>query len=226
MRIVIVGGTGILGTEFKKIDSDLICLNSEYDIFEFEKLEKKLYEIKPDIIINCAAIKSQNVVLDPIKSINVNIIGSCNVSKYSIENGVRIVYISTDYVYPGTKGQYSEEDPVLPSNSYAWTKLAGEAPVKLVKNHLIIRTSFGSSKFDHENAYKNLYTSKDYVDIIAPKILKAAKSNYIGTLNIGTERKSIFDYANRRNIINGIEKSSDSDFSLNTTKFQNYVYES
>jgi dTDP-4-dehydrorhamnose reductase len=190
MKIFIIGGTGILGKELKRLQPDATCTGSEHDIFRFESLKDLLDSEDPDIIVNCSAIKSEKVVADPLRSIDVNIIGSSNISKYCIEKGKRLAYISTDYVYPGETGRYSESDPLLPANSYAWTKLAGEAPVRLVENHLIIRTSFGD-RFEHERAYKNLYTGKDYVDVIAPMILDAIKSEFVGVVNIGTERKSV-----------------------------------
>jgi len=214
MKIVVLGGTGILGSELKKLDDNLITFGSDLNITKFEELDKKLKSIDPDIIINCAAIKSEKVDLEPMKAIDLNIIGSCNVSKYCFENNKRCVYISTDYIYPGTKGNYSEIDTVLPVNNYAWTKLAGEVPVRLVKNHLIIRTSFGNSKFDYNVAYNNLYTSKDYVDIIAPKILKTSKSEIVGLMNIGTKRKTIFEYAQERNSVDSTSLAESKDFSL------------
>ena len=71
--VVVVGGTGILGREFQKIRSDFIYLNSDFDIFDFSDLEKKLDEINPKIIINCAAIKSEEVDRKKVDSININI---------------------------------------------------------------------------------------------------------------------------------------------------------
>jgi dTDP-4-dehydrorhamnose reductase len=217
---VVIGGTGILGKTLKEIDSDLICLNSEYDIFQFDKLKNKLDSINPKLIINCAAIKSERVIENPVESINVNIIGSCNLSKYCIENLIRLVYISTDYVYSGLDGNYSEHDEILPSNLYAWTKLGGESCVKLVPNHLIIRTSFGETKFPYDIAFDNLITSKDYVDIIAPMILKASNSIFVGTMNIGTEPKSIYEYASKRNQVNKGSLISPKNYSLNTKEYE------
>jgi dTDP-4-dehydrorhamnose reductase len=216
MKIIVIGGTGILGKELKKIDESLICIGSEYDIYNFIDLKIFLDSENPDIIINCVAIKSDKVNIEPINSININIIGSCNLSKYCINNNKRLVYISTDYVYSGKKGNYSENDPILPHNDYAWTKLGGETPVKLVKNHLIIRTSFGENLFPYKNAYKNLFTSKDYVDIIAPLVLDKSKSNITGTINVGTNRKSVYDYAIKKNIVFPIflEKKLDFSFKL------------
>ncbi len=217
---VVIGGTGILGKTLKEIDSDLICLNSEYDIFQFDKLKNKLDSINPKLIINCAAIKSERVIENPVESINVNIIGSCNLSKYCIENLIRLVYISTDYVYSGLDGNYSEHDEILPSNLYAWTKLGGESCVKLVPNHLIIRTSFGETKFPYDIAFDNLITSKDYVDIIAPMILKASNSIFVGTMNIGTEPKSIYEYASKRSQVNKGSLISPKNYSLNTKEYE------
>jgi dTDP-4-dehydrorhamnose reductase len=222
--VVLVGGTGILGSELGKYFEDKISLNSDWDLFEFSKLEKLLDENKPEIIINCAAIKSEKVDENPIESININIIGSCNLSKYCLKNNIRLVYISTDYVYPGTTGNYTEDSVVLPYNNYAWTKLAGEVPVKLVENHLIIRTSFGVSDFPYDKAHENLFVSKNYVDIIAPLIYKVSTSNHIGIINVGTKRKSIYDYAKARNP--RVEPSNliiSKDFSLNLDKINSIL---
>jgi len=223
--IVVVGGTGILGTELKKVDNDIIGLSSQYDIYDFKKLQNKLLEIKPEIIINCAIIKSQKVDENPIESIDVNIIGTCNLSKFCIINNIRLVYISTDYVYDGKSGNFKETDPLNPVNNYAWTKLSAEGAVKLVPNHLIVRTSFGVNEFPYQEAYENLYSSKDYLDIIAPMIYDVSTSNLTGTINIGTERKSLFDFANRRNEIPKGTLPFQKDFSLDTTKYKKFLNE-
>jgi len=132
-----------------------------------------------------------------------------------------LVYISTDYVYNGIQGNYKENDPILPHNEYAWTKLGGECSVRLIPNHLIIRTSFGSNLFPYKQAWENQIVSKDYVDIIAPMILKATKSDLIGILNIGTNPKSIYDYAIKKNpSVLPIKKETLLNFSLNTSKYE------
>jgi len=222
-KVVIIGGTGILGTELKRINKDFICLDSKFDIFEFADLKNKLNEVNPDIIVNCAAIKSEFVDINPSLAINVNIIGSANISKYCLEKNKRLIYISTDYVYPGTVGNYSENDFLYPQNNYSWTKLAGESSTKLVNNHLIIRTSFGANEFPYKKAYANLFSSKDYVDVIAPMIVKAIFSPEIGVINIGTKKKSIYDYASGRNLVDFENLKEKKDFSLNITKYNNKI---
>lgn len=222
-NIVIVGGTGLLGNELKRLDDKLFCVGSEYDIFSFSRLEVYLDIINPSIIINCAAILSFHVDEKPIESIDVNIIGAANVAKYCIKNNKRLVYISTDYIYPGETGNYKETDDVQPYNNYAWTKIAGEAATKQVSDHLIIRTSFGAEKFPYPVAYDNLFTSRDYVDNIAPMILNVAKSSLTGIINIGARRKSIAEFANERNVVKVTSIPKTKDFSFNTEKYKQFI---
>ena len=61
---------------------------------------------------------------DIIKSIDLNIVGTCNVVKACSLFNVKLVYFSTCYVYPGKKGNYKEIfDPLFPANNYAWSKI-------------------------------------------------------------------------------------------------------
>lgn len=221
MNIVVTGKTGLLSQELKKLNNNIICLSStDFDITQPD-IQLKLEKISPNIIVHVGAItNSNNVKQNPTQAINVNIIGTANIANFCIKNNIRLVYISTDYVYEGTVGNYKETDPVLPVNEYAWTKLGGECSVKLVPNHLIIRTSFGPSKFPYNEAWTNQIVSKDYVDIIAPMILKTIQSNIVGTLNIGTEPKTLFDYAQKRNKVKPTKKPINKDFTLNTYKYE------
>lgn len=221
MKIVIIGKKGLLSKELQKLDLNIKGLSSnDFDITK-EDIKSKLKSLNPDIIIHSAAItNSYDVDSNPILAIKTNIIGTAFLSEYCLENNKRLVYISTDYVYPGINGNYKEIDPILPNNNYAWTKLGGECSVKLVTNHLIIRTSFGANKFPYSQAWVNQIVSKDYVDIISPMILKATRSNITGILNIGTDSKTIFEYASKRNDVLPIKKSTTNNFSLNTDKYE------
>ena len=219
--IVITGKNGLLSKELQSLDETVTGLPSiSFDITK-EDIKLKLKSLDPDIIIHAAAItNSHDIDVDPILAIKTNIIGTALLSEYCFENNKRLIYISTDYIYPGVSGDYEETSPILPDNNYAWTKLGGECSVRLVPNHLIIRTSFGASKFPYTNAWTNQIVSKDYVDVIAPMILKATKSNIIGILNIGTNSKTIFEYASRRNKVLAVEKTANNNFSLNINKYE------
>jgi dTDP-4-dehydrorhamnose reductase len=223
MRILILGGYGLLGKELKKIDDSLILTGKKgLDIRQFSMVNSYLANNKPDVVILCAAILDNKNKQGLIET---NIQGTANVALGCLIHKVRLVYISTDYVYPSTLGNYKESDPLLPFNDYAWGKLGGECSVRMVDNHLIIRTSFGTSEFPYEFAYNNKWTSKDYVDIIAPMILQASKSDLTGVINIGTEKKSIYAYASKRNAVKGkplTDNSSPRDSSLNLSKWKSY----
>lgn len=217
--IVVLGGTGLLGQELQKIDPTLVCTGREVDITSYEEIYNYLNKINPEVVINAAAItNSVEVAKDPVPAIEVNIIGAANIAKYCQKFNKRLVYISTDYIYTGT-GNHTEEEALLPNNEYAWTKLAGECSTRLVSNYCILRTSFGSKKFPYPFAYTNLFTSKDYVDIIAPRLLKVAKSSFVGILNVGGSRKSSYIYALEHNDPEPFELEQSKDFSLNTAKY-------
>lgn len=200
MKILLIGHTGLLGQEILKQDSKILFPENRIDIFDFELLDNYISETSPDIIINCAAkINNREIEKDSTDAIKTNIIGASNLAIICRKKNIRLVYISTDYIYKGDRGNYKETDEVLPSNLYSWTKLGGECSAMCVNNHLIIRTSFGKNKFDYPVAFCDKYTSKDYVDVIAPMIYDAAISSITGVLNIGTERKTMLAHALERN---------------------------
>lgn len=212
MKLLLIGGSGLLGSELRKLWKNMECPSHEdlkIENYEtFKPYSKNYY----DCIVNLVAIKTEKEVRDfPMTSINTNIIGSANCAIFALSNLLRYVFISTDYVYPGKRGNYSETDDLQPANKYAWTKLAGEASAKLVPNHLIIRTSFYGNEFPYDVAFANKYSSKDYLDVIAPKIMKAIVSKQTGVLNIGSKRRSIAEIARikKPNVsINAIDQSS------------------
>lgn len=221
MNIVVTGKSGLLSNQLKSLDPSITCLSKEeYDITDMSIVDK-LHALQPSIIIHAGAVTDSNIVnTNKTHAINTNIIGTAHIANYCIDTNTRLVYISTDYIYEGTKGNYKETDTILPYNNYAWTKLGGECSVQLVPNHVIIRTSFGNPKFPYDAAWDNLIVSKDYVDVIAPKILKVATSDLTGIVNVGTEPKSMFSYASQRNQISKQVLPKSLNFSLNTDRYE------
>lgn len=205
MRILLTGGSGLLGTELQKLAADLPTLlltptHGELDICDASAVTDYVARQRPDIIVHAAAVTDNRLIeADPSIALDVNISGTVNLAKACLGNRIRLVYLSTDYVYKGDRGNYAESDAVLPANLYAWTKLAGEAAVRAVPNHLIIRTSFGSSLFAYPAAFADKWSSKEYVDVAAQKILQATLSPATGVLNIGGPRRTLYEYARERN---------------------------
>tara|TARA_Y200000002_G_scaffold382016_1_gene397685 strand:- start:451 stop:1071 length:621 start_codon:yes stop_codon:yes gene_type:complete len=130
-----------------------------------------------------------------IDSIDLNIIGSANVVKVCSKFKIKLIYFSTNYVYPCKNGNYKETDSLMPINNYAWSKLGGEASVQLYKNSLILRLSMTDYPFVHKKAFKGAYSSFMYnkeISKIIPYIL-----NERGILNIGGEKREIFKFAKK-----------------------------
>lgn len=217
----------MLGTELLKLNPAIIAPTSE----EFNLTDCSLYKHpwrEFDVVINAAAIKdNRKIEQDPSEALKVNIIGAAIAAGMCAKNGIRYVYISTDYIYKGDRGNYKETDEILPFNLYSWTKLGGECSARAVKNHLIIRTSFGANQFEYKEAFSDKWVSKEYVDKIAPMILEAAMSPLTGVLNVGTERKTIYQYASQRSQVKPVKLSDTShltpyDNSFNLQKWQDY----
>ena len=228
MQILLTGGSGLLGTELRKLSKDLVSPSREdLDITDAAAVTAFVAELAPDIILHTAAVtNNREIEADPSAALDVNIRGTLNLAQACLGTRIRLVYLSTDYVYPADRGNYSESDGLLPTNLYAWTKLGGEAAVRAVPNHLVIRTSFGRSKFDYPAAFSDKWSSKEYVDVIAPEILEAALGPLTGVVNIGGPRRTLYEYAAERNPdVKKIERQesahdSPADSSLNLSRWQ------
>ena len=118
------------------------------------------------------------------------------------EKNIKLIYFSTNYVYPGKKGNYKETDSLLPVNSYAWSKLGGESSVQLYKNSLILRVCMTEKPFVHKVAFSNVKTSFTYHENIAKILFKLI--NKKGIINVGGPSSSVYDFARKenKNIIN------------------------
>lgn len=200
LRILLTGGSGLLGTALARLEPDLVAPpREELDVTDGAGVREYISRLQPDVVVHAAAAtRNRDIDRDPSAAIATNIVGTANIVQACLKTRIRLVYLSTDYVYPGDAGPYAEASPLLPFNAYAWTKLAGEAAVRTVPNHLVIRTSFGAERFVYPEAFSDKLSSKEYVDVIAPDIFEAAISPLTGVLNIGGAARSIYDYARQR----------------------------
>ena len=126
-----------------------------------------------------------------------NIIGTSNVVLTCMKYNVKLIYLSTDYVYPCIKGDYSEIDPLLPVNEYAWSKLGGECAVQLYNNSLILRMALCQKPFPHLKALTDIKKSYLYMDRAAEIILKLV--NERGIINVGGDTLSPYEFAKKTN---------------------------
>jgi dTDP-4-dehydrorhamnose reductase len=172
------GGSGLLGTEMKKYLKFDAPRHSVMDITSPETL-KGDYKT----VIHAAAYTEVTMAeTEKEKCININVVGTANMVK-AFPNSY-FVYISSEQVK-------------IPTNFYLYTKLWAEDMVKSHKNYLIIRTLFKPNPFPYDKAFIDQYTCGDYVDVIAPLIVKEILEKTTGTIDIGTERKTIYELAKR-----------------------------
>ena len=201
-RIIITGGTGRFGSILKRYKTKhkiFFPTKKELDILNSKKIEKYLRLKKPNILIHLAGLSRPMKMHDEniSKSIDLNIIGTANITKACEKNNIKLIYFSTNYVYPGTKGNYKETDPLLPINNYAWSKLGGETSVQLYKNSLIIRVCMTERPFVHKVAFANVKTSFAYHDEVVKILFKVL--NKKGVLNVGGKAKIIYEFAKKDN---------------------------
>ena len=201
-KIIITGGSGRFGKILRKYSAKYNLLfpnKKELNILNEKNIQRYLTKKKADILIHLAGLSRPMKIheKDIIKSINLNVIGTANITKACYEKNIKLIYFSTNYVYPGTKGNYKEEDPVFPVNSYAWSKLGGEASVQLYKNSLILRVCMTEKPFVHKTAFINVKTSFMYQEEVAKILFRVLHKK--GIMNIGGNSKFIYDFAKKDN---------------------------
>jgi dTDP-4-dehydrorhamnose reductase len=197
LTVIFTGGSGLLGSEFRKIAPGFLYPGlAELDVTNYPQMEKYAETHGCDQVIHAAAFTSPPLVdKDPLKAVEVNIVGTANVVKLCAKYGARLMYICTDYVFQGDKGDYTETDPVNPVNKYAWSKLGGECAVRMYDKALIVRTTFGPDRFPYDRAFADQYTSREPVSVIAHKLAALASTNAVGVVHVGGVRRTVFEYA-------------------------------
>ncbi len=201
-RIVITGGSGRFGNILKRYKTKhkiFFPNKKELNILNLRSIEGYLKSKKPNILIHLAGLSRPMKIHEEniSKSIDLNIIGTANITKACEKKNIKLIYFSTNYVYPGKKGNYKEIDPLLPVNHYAWSKLGGEASVQLYKNSLILRVCMTEKPFVHKKAFVNVKSSFAYHDEVVKILYRVL--NQKGILNIGGKTKLIYDFAKRDN---------------------------
>ena len=201
-RILVTGGDGRFANILKKKNKilDLKFLSKkELNILNTRSIEKAVKKYKPLIILHCAALSRPMSIHDTDikKSIDINIIGTANIVKTCEKNNIKLIYFSTGYVYPSTKGNYKETDPVKPFNNYGFSKLGGECAVQMYKNSLVLRVTMTEKPFIHKKGYTNLYSNYMFHEELV-KILPKLINNF-GIINVGGKSRSSYDFAKLHN---------------------------
>lgn len=200
--ILVTGGDGRFAKVLKKNNKILnlyFASKKECNILDFNSINRLIKKIKPKIVIHCAGLSRPMDIHEKniSKSIDLNIIGTANITKVCEKNQIKLIYFSTGYVYEGKKGNYSETDPVKPFNNYGLSKLGGECSVLMYRNSLILRITMTEKPFTYKKAFSDLKSNfmfhEDLVKIL-PKVL-----NKKGIINIGGKSQSVYSFAKKYN---------------------------
>lgn len=196
-KIIITGSNSRFAKSLKKqfIGKNIFYTDrKKLNILDINSIEKNFREFKPKILIHIAGLSRPMNIHDKNinESIDKNIIGTCNIVKVCKKYSVKLIYFSTNYVYPGTKGNYKETDPLLPINNYAWSKLGGECAVQMYKNSLILRVSMTEKPFVHKEAYANVKSNFMYYEKASKMLFKII--NKKGVFNFGGKSQTVYNF--------------------------------
>ena len=196
------GGNGRFAGVFKKfnnVKNIFFPSKRTLNLTNINSIQKYVKKIKPNYLIHCAALSRPMNIHDKNieESISRNIIGTCNIVKVCNQEKIKLIYFSTNYVYPGIKGDYSENDPVLPINNYAISKLGGECAVRMYKNSLILRICMTEKPFVHKKAFNDVEMNFMYHEELAKNLLKLI--NKKGIINIGGPKQIVYNFAKKTN---------------------------
>lgn len=178
MRILVTGAKGQLGNEVLKVlnNEEIYGFGKEeMDITDFIQTQAKIKEIQPHVVIHCAAYTNvDGCESDVDLAFQVNSKGAENVARACLNAGAEMVYVSTDYVFDGSKGEpYYETDLPNPINVYGKSKLAGEESVKTVlSKYYIVRTAwvYGIQGKNFVKTMLELSKKQDTINVVNDQI--------------------------------------------------------
>ena len=200
--IVVTGGSGRFAQSLKKTKSKYKFIYPSKNLLNISNLysiKKFLQKVKPKSVLHLAGLSrpmsehEKNIR----KSINLNIIGTANLVNICSQLKIKLIYFSTSYVYPGTKGNYKEHDALLPWNNYAWSKLGGECAVQMYKNSLILRVTMTEKPFIHKKAFADVKINFLFHEELAKILIKIIDRK--GIINVGGPTKTVYNFAKKYN---------------------------
>lgn len=180
MRILVTGVGGQLGYDVCRVLAARGIEHKGVDIADFDITDARatrdyIADYHPDAVIHCSAWTAVDRAEDELEKVRaVNTGGPRNIAAACKEIGAKMLYISTDYVFPGTGERFYEpEDPTGPLGAYGQTKLGGELAVReLLDRYFIVRISwvFGKNGNNFVKTMLRLAETKEEVSVVCDQI--------------------------------------------------------
>ena len=241
MKYLITGVKGQLGYDItreldKRGENNYLALDvADMDITDTEKVMEVITAYQPEVIFHCAAWTAVDKAEEMEESCQkVNVLGTKNITDAAIKVDAKLIYLSTDYVFDGTKeGYYTEEDAVNPKSVYGRTKYLGEEEVRRNKKHFIARISwvFGingnnfiktmlklSENHDTVNVVDDQIGSPTYTVDLAKVLVDMAQTEKYGTYHVTNE-----NYCSWAEFAEYIFKSNNKDTKVNKVTTEEYL---
>ena len=196
MKIFLTGGNGHLGkmlVNYLQKDHDVLAPNSEEcNILDAHNLFNIIKDFEPNIVIHLAAfVDTFKCEEHKIDALDINVLGTLNIVKACMSLDCKFIYVSSEYVFNGDKGQYTINDRLDPINVYGKTKSAAEYITSVLPNYQIIRAPF--VKKVYPEVFTDQYCSRYFLDEIVEKISKNIFKNNEKIIHISSKRISLYE---------------------------------
>ena len=226
MKCLILGD-GLLGSELHK-QTGWDYISRKKDGLDFNDQTTYFATLRNyDLVVNCIA-NTDTYSIDRDSMWETNYKSVSRLCEWCNDENIKLVHISTDYVYANNEHPPTEDEvPIHANNWYSYTKLLGDAYIELKgKDYLIIRCSHKPNPFPYPKAFADVSGNFDYVDVIAENIIKLIATEANGIYNVGTSNKSIYMLAQKtvNDVKPGIAPGHmPKNTNMNLTKFNNKI---
>lgn len=196
MKVFVTGGSGHLGKVLvdylQKNHSVFAPSSQECNILNTLSLNETIKYFQPDVVVHLAAfVDTFGCEERKIDALNVNVLGTLNMVEACMDLNCKFVYVSSEYVFGGDKGNYTIDDKLDPINVYGKTKAAAEYIVSVLPNYQIIRAPF--IRQIYPKVFTDQYCSRYFLHEIVEKISNNIFNNQEKLVHIASERMSIYD---------------------------------
>lgn len=202
-RVFVTGGSGKLGSILvDRLSEECIVKapsHKDCDILDISVTTAKINSFNPNYVIHLAAlVDTFGCEREHKKALDLNVLGTINMVKACINLNCKFIYVSSEYVFGGSKGNYTVEDRLDPINVYGKTKAAAEYIVSILNNYQIVRVPF--IKNIYSEAFTDQYSSRSFIYDITDKLINNIFNNDSKIIHISGDRLSLYDFYKKNGI--------------------------